>query len=383
MHPIFRIGIASATLSLLMTLAQAAPNVFQDPLDAAAPSGFAVAQQMLLDGKRTPGGRLVAVGRRGLIIFSDNSGGDWKQSVVPVSTDLVAVDFPTAEQGWAVGHSGVVLHTSDGGVKWERQLDGRTLPDLMIAHFKSGADAGNERAQRELKEAQRYKKDGPSRPLFDVRFSDAMHGVLVGAYNLALRTEDGGRTWVPFSDRIENPQGLHLYGITKVDDTLWIAGEQGLVLKQDLKSGQFVRVPLTYEGTLFGITGKSGEVVVFGLRGNALRSRDGGVVWTKLDTGTQNNLTSAAIMSDGRLALTTLAGELLIIPAGKDKATPVPLARPQSLHSVSAAAADSLILTGASGVVIKTVAGIPAGAVPTGSAPSSESASKDSTPVNK
>ena len=357
MRSILGMGVVSAVL-LMLPLAHAAQNVFQDPLDVAAGESVAASKQMLVAGRQTPGGRLVAVGRRGLIITSEDNGASWKQSVVPVSTDLVAVDFPTSEQGWAVGHSGVVLHTSDGGLKWERQLDGRALPDLLIARFKPGADAGNESAQRELKEAEQNKKDGPSRPLFDVRFKDPLHGMLVGAYNLALRTEDGGRSWIPIGDLIENPQGSHLYAIAQVDDALWIAGEQGLVLKQDLSNGRFVRVPLPYEGTLFGITGRSGEVIVFGLRGNALRSRDGGVSWKKLDTGTLNHLTSAAIMADGRLFLTTLAGELLVVPEGEDKAKMLRLDRPQQLYSASGSGDGKLLLLGENGVRIESVGSI-------------------------
>ncbi len=32
--------------------------------------------------------------------------------------------FSHAAKGWAVGHDGVVLHTSDGGESWRMQLDG-------------------------------------------------------------------------------------------------------------------------------------------------------------------------------------------------------------------------------------------------------------------
>ena len=32
---------------------------------------------------------------------------------VPVSSDLVAVAFPTPQQGWAVGHDGVILASAD------------------------------------------------------------------------------------------------------------------------------------------------------------------------------------------------------------------------------------------------------------------------------
>ncbi|WP_182915748.1 WD40/YVTN/BNR-like repeat-containing protein [Massilia cavernae] len=335
-------------------MAQAAPNTFNDPIDVAAPASTAAARDMLVGGERTPDGRLVVVGRRGVILTSDPDGARWKQSKVPVSTDLLAASFPTALKGWAVGHAGVVLHTSDGGLSWTRQVDGRALPDLMIRHSKARAEAGDERAQHELKEAQRYKEDGPSRPLFDVYFSDDARGIVVGAYNLALRTDDGGRSWLPISDRIDNPQGLHLYGIAQVDGVLWIAGEQGLVLRQDAGTGRFVRVPLPYAGTLFGITGNAGEVLVFGLRGNAWRSRDGGANWSRLDTGIEGHLTAGAILAGGRVVLTSLGGELIESRDG-ERFRKVPLARTAPLYGVSAASDGKLLLTGARGVHLATV----------------------------
>jgi hypothetical protein len=57
------------------------------------------------------------------------------------------------------------------------------------------------------------------------------------------------------------------------------------VLKLDRQQQRFVNVPLPYQGTLFGVVGTNNAVVVFGLRGNAFRTTDGGASWTKLDTG--------------------------------------------------------------------------------------------------
>ena len=42
---------------------------------------------------------------------------------------------------------------------------------------------------------------------------------------------------------------------------------------------------MDYKGTFFGITGKPGVVIVYGLRGNAYRSADGGASWQKIETG--------------------------------------------------------------------------------------------------
>jgi photosystem II stability/assembly factor-like uncharacterized protein len=44
-------------------------------------------------GAARAGERLVAVGQRGHILYSDDSGNAWQQAAVPVSADLNAVSF--------------------------------------------------------------------------------------------------------------------------------------------------------------------------------------------------------------------------------------------------------------------------------------------------
>jgi photosystem II stability/assembly factor-like uncharacterized protein len=91
-----------------------------------------------------------------------------------------------------------------------------------------------------------------------------------GVFNLILRTEDGGQSWTPFQDRTDNPQGFHLNAIASTGDALYIAGEQGLLLKWDEIAQRFAAVPTPYQGSFFGVLGKPGEVLVYGLRGNVL-----------------------------------------------------------------------------------------------------------------
>jgi len=348
MKSLFRTGMAGAALACL-TAAVAAPAAFHDPLDTPATPSAIATRSPLLAATRTPGGRLVALGRRGLILTSDDGGASWRQARVPVSTDLVALSFPTDRDGWAVGHAGVVLHTADGGLSWERQLDGRVLPGLLIAHSTPGAAAGDERARRDLEEAQRFKEDGPGRPLLDVLFTDARHGMVVGAFNLALTTADGGRSWQPVGDLLDNPQGMHLYSLARIGGKLWIAGEQGLLLRQD-QDGHFRRLPVPYSGTLFGVTGHDATVFVYGLRGHALRSTDGGASWIELRTGTQSNLVGGALMADGALALASLGGELLYSADDGRSFRAVRPADPMALYGVLATGPGALLLTGARGL---------------------------------
>ncbi len=66
-------------------------------------------------------------------------------------------------RGWAVGESGTILATGDGGVTWRAQ------------------------------------SSGTSSSLYKVTFADAQVGWITGAYGQVLRTTDGGATWQSFS----------------------------------------------------------------------------------------------------------------------------------------------------------------------------------------
>ncbi|HKY92374.1 MAG TPA: hypothetical protein VJM11_15105, partial [Nevskiaceae bacterium] len=120
---------------------------------------------------------------------------------------------------------------------------------------------------------------------------------------------------------------LHLYAIRAIGTHLYVAGEQGLLLRLDRDRQHFEALDLPYEGTLFGVVGDARGLVAFGLRGNALRSTDGGSTWTTLDTGLSVTLTAGAPSPDGALVLASQTGQLLVSrDAG---ATVAPLALPR------------------------------------------------------
>ena len=336
-----------AALALLVApSASSAPYV--DVLDAPSQTS-PLASQRILNGAAVAGNRVVVVGQRGHILYSDDHGRSWTQASVPVSVDLVAVHFPTSKKGWAVGHGGVVLATSDGGATWVKQIDGRDAAQAMVDHYEKHGEARPDAATL-LDEAKRFAAEGADKPFLDVWFDDENVGYVVGVFNLVFRTGDGGKHWVPWFDRTDNPKRYHLYAVRRIGDDLYAAGEQGIVLKLDAKAQRFRAVPTPYEGTYFGITGKPGTVLLFGLRGNAYRTTDGGASWQKVETRIPVNLTGGTLTPDGRIVLVSQAGHVLVSSDSGSTFAPVAADRPAPAAAVVALDAKSIVVTGPRGV---------------------------------
>ncbi|RJG15607.1 glycosyl hydrolase [Massilia cavernae] len=294
----------------MITGSVAAETDFRSPLALPAAKS-SLALRAPLNALAVAGKRLVAAGQRGHILYSDD-GKNWTQAEVPVSSDLTALYFPSAQQGWAVGHEGVILHTADGGATWTRQLDGKQAAALMSRHYGKPANPDEPGARRLQQDAESFAAQGADKPFLDVWFEDDKRGFVIGAFNLILRTEDGGQSWTPWLNRVDNPKALHLYAIRPAGGTLFIAAEQGLVLKYDRAQGRFTSLELPYKGTLFGVTGTENMALVYGLRGNAWRSTDGGASWIKADTGVNAGIASGMVRADGSVVLASQAGQVLV-----------------------------------------------------------------------
>jgi photosystem II stability/assembly factor-like uncharacterized protein len=336
-------------LCLSQGLSQASGYV--DVLDLPAKVS-ALAGNSPLSGMARAGDRLVAVGQRGHILYSDDVGNHWQQAAVPVSSDLNAVSFPSATQGWAVGGDGVILHSNDAGATWRKQLDGRQIGALLVKHYQAlaSAEPGNEQWPLLVAEGERLVAQGADKPLLDVWFANDQLGYVVGVFNLILRTEDGGQNWTPFQDRTDNPQGFHLNAIASTGDALYIAGEQGLLLKWDDAQQRFAALQTPYQGSFFGVVGKPGEALVYGLRGNVLRSTDGGLSWTPLDTGLRISITAAMVDAQGNYRLFTQGGQRL---ASQGVGAQMHWARqvePVPVTGVVRAANGALVVVGSRGV---------------------------------
>jgi photosystem II stability/assembly factor-like uncharacterized protein len=321
------------------------------------------ATSMLLDVENA-GKRLVAVGERGHIVYSDDNGTTWNQAAVPVSVTLTAVCFPTPEKGWATGHDGVVLHTADGGKTWVKQLDGSRINNLVleqVKHLMEGA-AGQkqklERLQFFYNDARKGLEEGPSRPLMALWFRNDREGIVVGSFGMILHTSDGGETWKPILDRIDNPDGLHYYGIVRAGKALFIAGEAGMLFRSDDYGETWKKLESPYQGSFFGIAGNTAgnDVVAFGLRGTVVLSNDGGRTWKTATSPTGATLSAGRYLSDGSLWLAGYDGTVLKSVNDGKSFTAIPVRFP-GCAALAETSDKNVMLAGSAG--LKRVAMVP------------------------
>jgi photosystem II stability/assembly factor-like uncharacterized protein len=336
--------------------ASAIGATFVDPLLVPAVVSDRVARSMLVAVTQKPDGGWVAVGRHGNIVLS-RDGKSWRQAgVVPVSTDLVSVFFIDANMGWAVGHGGVIISTTDGGQHWTKQFDGRQAADALVKYYEPlTSGGGNQEAASGLADAIRFRESGPGRPFLDIWFADKTHGYAIGAYNLIFTTVDGGNSWQPRPDMLSNEEGLHLNAITRIGDDIVIAGERGLFARLNRDSEKFSRIGTPYAGTFFGVTGKEGLIVLFGLQGNAFRSMDNGKQWQKIETGLKNTITSGAMLANGNLVLASQAGVLAISKDNGDHFSHVSPTRLTPIYAIAPGSDRMIVAVGNGGVTTATL----------------------------
>ena len=283
----------------------------------------AAKNSVLLDVARA-GQRLVAVGDRGHILYSDNDGQIWLQAKVPTQQMLTAVYFVDDKYGWAVGHDALILSTTDGGETWARQYD----------------DVEQES------------------PLLDIWFQDRKTGYAVGAYGMLLVTHDGGQDWQRIDELLDNEDGYHLNAISAVADAgLFIVGEMGVMFRSADWGESWEALAGPYQGSLFGVLAAQPpeHLVVYGLRGHIYRSTDFGETWLQTQVSTDNGLlqfglAGASQLRNGDLVIVGHGGTVLRSSDGGASFTATNRTDRASLAGVAADEHDGLILVGQNGV---------------------------------
>jgi len=320
--------------------------------------------------------RLVTVGERGHILYSDNAGGDWTQARVPTSVMLTRLLFRDATNGWAVGHDGNILFTSDGGINWELQRDGvsdqvninedrlsqskQDLKDLQeqlevaSADIAAALETDLEQAEYYLERAEKEMREPVyAPPLMDIWFC-GNRGWASGAFGVLLTTSTDGRQWEDHSYAVNNEEELHLNGGTADSSGgLYIASEWGYVFRSTCNGQSWQAVETGFEGSFFGIAVNpvTDSVFAYGLLGTVYRSRDQGATWVELDSGAASSLFGAVATANGRLVLVGLNGTAVTSADDGDTFIPLKLGTNQDLYGIAQTGPDAFTAVGRGGSV--------------------------------
>lgn len=323
-------------LFIFMALSGAALATESSPAATAADnSEFALesakaSRSLLLDVTHA-GNRMVVVGDRGHILYSDDQGKTWTQAKVPSRQLLTAVYFVDDQHGWAVGHDAQILASSDGGKTWNKQFE-----DL----------------KREA-------------PLLDVWFKDLSTGIAVGAYGALLETTDGGQHWQDIGERLDNEDQYHLNGITYVKDAgLFIVGEMGSMFRSPDDGQTWEKLEGPYQGSLFGAVGtaQSNTLLAYGLRGNLFRSTDFGSTWEPIALQGERgplefSIANASVLPDNSIVLVGNGGSVMRSTDDGETFTVSNRSDRLSLSGVAEDNKGNLILVGQGGVHLTSPTG--------------------------
>ena len=277
------VGRLATSWLLAAALAVPAQAEYRDPLELPAVQSPASRQSLMLD-VTAAGERIVAVGERGFVIYSDDNGATWIQAEVDTRMQLNAVAFVDDRHGWAVGEDAVIIHTNDGGKSWRRQFDDRD------------ADSKG--------------------PLLDVWCRSASECLAVGVYNKLFHTADGGATWENVSERVDNLDEWHLFSISATTDGhLYLGSEMGLVFASTDGGESFAPVQTDHAGSFHNILASAGDggdtLLLFGPGGSLWLSSDGGETAEEIDTGIDAGLSGGAWHGDGSALIVGADGVLL------------------------------------------------------------------------
>lgn len=332
------------------------------------------AQSLLLD-IAAAGSRLVAVGERGHILYSDDDGRNWRQARVPTTQMLTSVCFVDAGHGWAAGHDGIILATDDAGETWRLQRNGiaaqeqanleqrevalrevQRLEQAVAAappRERGALESALEDALLDLEDAELVLEEPPfASPLMDIWFQDRDRGWAVGAFGTLVKSTDGGRHWVSTPGAVPNPEELHLNTVTG-DGTgrVFIAGEEGLMFRSLDAGRHWESVQSDYQGSWFGaLYNRSRDaLLVFGLQGQLHRSDDFGERWHALASDTQMTLNGGSASADGQVVIVGAVGTVLHSIDGGEPFTMHTLPQRLSLSAGLQRGAE-LVLAGQGGV---------------------------------
>ena len=232
------------------------------------------------------GGSLWAIGGHGLVLRSNDSGGEWQKVASP--GDFAALDIAHHDgQPVLVGQAGKAFHLVDEGKGWE-QLDTDTEERLLsIATLSDGSQlsvgafgtivkrsAESDSFNSVVVNWDAIVEDGFEPHLYDVIQTEAGTVLVAAEFGMVLRSRDGGKTW-----SVQNKNDSSVFALHQGPNGLLVGvGQAGYIITSidDGKSWQTSKSGTN--ANLLGVGSSGNTFAVVGVRA-VLKSSDGARSW--------------------------------------------------------------------------------------------------------
>ena len=368
--------VASAAAPLAVSAADTPTNTAIDRLDRPADT-LRTPKKASLQTLIENNDRLIAVGQRGVAIYSDDKGETWTQAPTPISVALTAVIARQDGVAIAVGHDAAIVRSADNGATWTKIVDGFELLPRMIKDMEQRYAAEKkifdalppeQQADRQFDlEDLEFRVDtmkqsmefGPAWPFLDVLFmSDRPNEdriLALGAFGMAYLSEDAGLSWTLVNDRFDNPQDFHLNAgfVTKTGAVI-VGSEAGMLFRSQDGAANFEAIE-TFDGfSFFGLNTVPGtdEIVAYGFGDTYHLSTDDGRSWTSSPISESLTLAGSVHLPSGDLGIVGEGGQMIVIGEEGEKRRFRPIDTRKVLGDALRVSDDKVIYVGEIGARI-------------------------------
>ena len=252
------------------------------------------------------------------LILSVNavSQGSWEKFDTPVNVFLRALHFSDSVTGWAVGDSGTIIHTGNGGLTWEvqeSQIEHPVVDVYFLDGEKGWAIAQNYTSQpygtiilKTDNAGENWEEENyPEENIFMncILFLDSLNGWMGGSPHAIVNTTDGGEIWqqatvdtstlaffpvlsIQFWDE---QYGYASGGVFDIAGVTWRTSDGGVNWYAiDVSDAPADEVHELYLFDSINVIGIGGDPD-FAFGAAVIRTNDGGMNWDYEEIGIQGN----------------------------------------------------------------------------------------------
>jgi photosystem II stability/assembly factor-like uncharacterized protein len=234
------------------------------------------------------------------LLKTSNAGTSW--NIIDLKQyNMEDIHFFSRDTGIAVGDSGFIYETANGGLDWTRQSSSyeKEIKSIFFLNRNLGYAAGFGFVLKSIDGGKTWDKILlPSGfPVNSVYFINPQKGFICGQNGKVVRTSNGGANWTNINPVVPN---YHYFDIHFIDDKKgFIVGEAGTVLITYDGGGYWTTKTLNTQSDLYcvGFTDAL-KGFIAGTNGDVFKTTDAGFNWKNIGSITKNRLQAMHILND-------------------------------------------------------------------------------------